>query len=1833
MEIADGSPLYQGAGCNLSNPKYGYDFVISTTQASINSDLCMYLHNNILPCNYFCFLSVCRLMSQSDNLKGMIPLPPVKPANQVQTPSNANAVVPVTLEDLVAKTGGVDPFKIPRDTPHTDPRVQALTKVGFAVGVKIRMGLPPGVEPKDLPPILELGDVANFATFNILCSDFHIVENELGTSASPDGKWNVWRQPSGRPWTLKTWVSLVHASLDNQLNGSAHFAKNPAKKQRLLKRLQNISSTSFSLQQLLLDMDNATVQNVPVIEGMRHGSRAHLVVSGQLGNIWTAFTKQCHCPPISVVAVPQTSSDPSKLHLKSFDLQVNRVKDSNGDTVKNPTKEQLAATTLDYRCTTSGTQLPPAKHFSWNWVEPTSVNSESGVVAIKREVFGQYLLDAIIPKIKKYCITTDPVVGHRNKLGRGKLWADWSLPTINDQTPKSLIRRGSTNILVINYFAIDDPDTSSTRGSIYGSEYCRLDVVPGYECNVGLTGNSLKIFQRVAVNVRFKCDVGAVLSNQVSNFDEQCMVYNEVAIDDYELSVGQTGCLQITHTKSSPESYPNKFENISDLFQTDDLLEKIRSCFTAPAPIDFTSVNAAALQNFVFPGGKVFTYKNVRAAPSGDLLCSLTYVDPDEAITSPAMLKIPAAKAEDDSKSAPVAVPAPAPATPASLTFTTEMMQNYVPGEIVNPTGKFEALQTQDGHSILFNLSSTNVFQAIVEQSGASSTGWRIVDLSSSALSSAFASDKSAVVKTFDANQSAVDGTISLAMVVTSGGTDHLLLSLYNHNSTAAWTPAPTLSWKSFPFDASSTSSTAIGIAGVMFAESDATHKQHIIVDIDRSTSDKIKQISRFYVNPLATDKHWTPHDVPVDIQDGNYQSCVGRFQNELVDGVFTCGVSGTSGQLVYVPISNAFGSGPPASRTLSLPGNVTAPAIATARAYNKSTDLYAIGRQTLFWFPANSQAGQSVATTIFSNSIFQGTTELSAMTHGGVTTIWGKNGSDQIYYSSCPNTQLGTATSWSTPLPLMNGIENMSAFVNRTGYSNTIFASGGTSLWRLVQATETTAKLWRQESLVIEAPPKTKAIAFNSYTTTIQLADDKKMPAGNVSVSVTAPSRTPVYINGLYYVLSSTPITVSSDKTGTLTVVENTHNTLNGTSITVTCGGHPTVIDPSHKHFQKITSLNTPTALGAATIPKNVVAGGTSGPSATAPLIDPSTSSNDTQSAATTLGNLNTVYGAIKNPNAPLKVAPKPVPPKPIPEHHPSSGLFGSICDTFEDIGHAIEADVGDIFHALKSVGEAIVHIVKEAASDVWHFVTTIAGKVYHAVLSTVDAVVGAVEWVFNAIKTVIQDVIRFLEFLLDWEDIKRTKNVIYNIAKLFMQGQIDLMASAKPFFNESLDAVVTMINKWAGDTSWAATIGQATTQPLSANCQNPSAGHTSGSQMLSNHYKNNASSLTLVDTDTDDSAVEELVNNVLTCLENENKTVTAAYNDLKTLAHNVHSQPLQESLKQLLAILADVLISTLGNVGDAILDLLTKFASSAMQLLDTKFHIPIVSDILSDLGISAPSLLDLFCWIVAVAYTVIYKIANNSAPFPDNDDVNALINSDTWHTLQTVLGQPPPQDELSYYSRAASYIWSAPKEISDSTKKSIYRCLHTIGTDIDLLNVFIIPLEADGSSDSKENAFSGPMSVLKYLHIACHVVAGMAVSQDPISNDILKGFHYRNIAVKVVAGPVLKKTMKNRTNRGFPTLDKRGMAALISMVIGNWGLFVTAGHLYELSHDAVSSDRTAAILLEVGNILGEASNVAYCEAVNNPDRTTREVPLLVVAGVGLIQAGLEVSLLATVD
>jgi hypothetical protein len=75
------------------------------------------------------------------------------------------------------------------------------------------------------------------------------------------------------------------------------------------------------------------------------------------------------------------------------------------------------------------------------------------------------------------------------------------------------------------------------------------------------------------------------------------------------------------------------------------------------------------------------------------------------------------------------------------------------------------------------------------------------------------------------------------------------------------------------------------------------------------------------------------------------------------------------------------------------------------------------------------------------------------------------------------------------------------------------------------------------------------------------------------------------------------------------------------------------------------------------------------------------------------------------------------------------------------------------------------VVQLIKDAAEDVWHFVVTIGEAVFHAVLDTVEAVVAAATWIYNQIKIVVEDVIKFLEFLFGWQDILVTDKVLKNV------------------------------------------------------------------------------------------------------------------------------------------------------------------------------------------------------------------------------------------------------------------------------------------------------------------------------------------------------------------------------------------------------------------------------------------------------------------------------------
>ena len=136
---------------------------------------------------------------------------------------------------------------------------------------------------------------------------------------------------------------------------------------------------------------------------------------------------------------------------------------------------------------------------------------------------------------------------------------------------------------------------------------------------------------------------------------------------------------------------------------------------------------------------------------------------------------------------------------------------------------------------------------------------------------------------------------------------------------------------------------------------------------------------------------------------------------------------------------------------------------------------------------------------------------------------------------------------------------------------------------------------------------------------------------------------RASVYVNNRYYILEPTPITIKTDGTGGIVIVEAIEN-LQGTCFQVHGDdGSIISINPMDKPMQRVANLNSKDNLTAATI-KNP-------DGSTKPLIDSTTSDTDKQNVVDSLGTLKTVYdslpsdGSVKSSAAAAPQAFKAVP------------------------------------------------------------------------------------------------------------------------------------------------------------------------------------------------------------------------------------------------------------------------------------------------------------------------------------------------------------------------------------------------------------------------------------------------------------------------------------------------------------------------------------------------------------------------------------------------------------
>lgn len=565
----------------LSSPKYGYDFVVATTQASINSGLKEYLDTIDQPTTSLCFLA---------------------------DPKTGNPTTQISLVDLKAKTGGIDPFQIPAGTKYSDPRIAKLTEAKFVVGLKLKLGLPPGVLPKDMPPIVDLGSSANNVRFNLFSSEFEIIENSPPSGWGGKGSWNVWSQPSGTPWYFGTTVNLIYKDLDKELN-TPYFNNHPKEKQALLDQLENLGSGAFSLQQLLFDLDNAAVQSFPKIKGMEKGGNAELILTKSFVDVYFASAKVHGEPVLSVHAVAD-APDGSTLRLTGIEREVGQFVDGNGVVVPNPTPEQKQAVTLDYLCAANNNPLPGAATFNWNWVDPDNIGNESGVIAVNRNTLAAHYKKILVPLAKKSCFKAyTHVVAHM----MGSL--DTKATLTGGQTPQTAtIPPTGSEVLSISYESKADAHDKS------GLTYGELDLHSSYLCTVSFSGNTITIVQNLTIYLKAVFDLTSTNGN----------VANKTITDTYTLSVGQNGKLQTTR-KSSTKDDSQKIDLtgiITWFVDMNDLIDKISNFAKKLVSVSLQDIPAADIQNFVFPGARVFTYKDVKFSEKQDLITPITYVKP-----------------------------------------------------------------------------------------------------------------------------------------------------------------------------------------------------------------------------------------------------------------------------------------------------------------------------------------------------------------------------------------------------------------------------------------------------------------------------------------------------------------------------------------------------------------------------------------------------------------------------------------------------------------------------------------------------------------------------------------------------------------------------------------------------------------------------------------------------------------------------------------------------------------------------------------------------------------------------------------------------------------------------------------------------------------------------------------------------------------------------------------------------------------------------------------------------------------------------------------------------
>lgn len=1156
--------------------------------------------------------------------------------------------------------------------------------------------------------------------------------------------------------------------------------------------------------------------------------------------------------------------------------------------------------------------------------------------------------------------------------------------------------------------------------------------------------------------------------------------------------------------------------------------------------------------------------------------------------------------------------------TEVVFTYSSELMSNYKQAEIMAPDSAFQALQTGTGAALLFSIGTDGICYVTQEVAGGK-TGWDKTDLSSALCAG--------TAKTFAVAQNRSTGAIDMALALTDGTGDSLYLSLGNSASDPSWVKQP--KWLAVPYDDAAHPLSAVSIADLFISE--ASDGEYIAVDVIRDPSSAEPVIFRYFIDPTKklTKQAWNAHDVAGDIDAATVSSCLGRRHGDRVDGLYTLGSIAGEPELIFQPLYNAFKPAIPADPVrLLLPGGAVGTALAAASTGRDETDLFVTADQKLYYFPAAAQQDQATGTLVLDDPLLADVATLFGYGTDDEIILWGRNRANQIFYTRCARSGILDPTAWSALMPICSA-EQISPYVNRADDANTFFVHTGPGrLQRAVQAGDTL--MWKFENILLPVPPTTPANKNSAYTTRIQVNGAQKQPLANTQVEISALHRVGVYINGLYYILDTTPLPVSTDAIGSLNIIEWV-NTLTATPLKVTGSDGTTVaINPMAKPFQKAAALGSAGALASATIANKD--GGTR------PLVPAGTSQGDLQTAASALGQLGKVYQSLPADGS--------IAPASLTSRTGRSLQVGWIRSLAVGEGRAvhpqlivggildpIEAAAGDLLNWIEGAADYVVHLVQDAATDLWHFVVEIADKAYYFVLDAAEKVVGALVAIYDAIKTAIEDLIAFLEFLFEWKDFVRTKDVCKKLLILGLNAVAESGDTLKQDIDNLLTDARTKVDDWADvkQDSWAPKASNSD-QPVGylrsvADIENAL---TAPALFLYHHFSDNVSGAQATGT-ASGSPADSLLDQALAAMEDGGDLLLSAANRIQSdliAGSQFETLSLEEVLKRLTAIVVDAFLDGTEVLLDTLVDLVTALLSGALELLDSPIWIPVVSDILEDVfGVEISfSMLDVIMMVAAIPATLVYKGILGSAPFSEGDGYSdKILGAADLPALRAALAGPDRRAAADE-GGSGGLLSQLGIPIGGEASRTIYIVGHTIAGVASLIGG-VVTFPAVVSDEPDGPAYQRAVT-------ACGAVTGFSIflsglfnPNHPIANkpmaDMATILSVLGLAGKVATG-LAPYVLPNGVAR-YQVIEKVG--AGFDGVLAVLALIPSCYHMYELSGVPAGTDRSEAYLDETASICADFSRIARTAVVFTGDPESKAVLAGLMLVLMILYGGLEIA------